>query len=175
MKCAVLCNGPSRVLYSPKPEYSLIIGCNVPWTYVDSTVVLDDWKLIEAWVANPTLITCPVYFSDRAWKKLNKLDPDSPLREQQIGKLIKTMPHYHSSGHVAAEIALARGYTELDIFGCDSYSHDTIVSTSWDLIDQGGRSATNMNIVRGWRKRWNLMQLKHPNVVFTFFTTPEAQ
>jgi hypothetical protein len=62
MKCAVLCNGPSRFDYQPSTEYDYVIGCNVPWTDVDATVIVDE-VVVERWSKQPDLNKLPAYFS----------------------------------------------------------------------------------------------------------------
>jgi hypothetical protein len=51
MKCAVLCNGPSRSAYNPEKEYAYRIGCNIPWTKVDCTVILDP-QMVKVLIKN---------------------------------------------------------------------------------------------------------------------------
>ena len=39
MKGAVVANGPSRTRFNSSDGYNYTIGCNIPWTKVDSTVI----------------------------------------------------------------------------------------------------------------------------------------
>ena len=49
MKAALLCNGPSRSLFTSTNGYNYLIGCNVPWRQVDATVVLDVGVVQKWW------------------------------------------------------------------------------------------------------------------------------
>ena len=41
MKAAVVRNGPSRFAFQENLKYNYTIGCNIPWTNVNATVILD--------------------------------------------------------------------------------------------------------------------------------------
>lgn len=57
MKAALLCNGPSRVAFKSRLGYNYVIGCNIPWTEVDSTVIFDVEVLNHMWEKSLTPVS----------------------------------------------------------------------------------------------------------------------
>jgi len=168
MKCAVLCNGPSRIAYTPNKEYEFVLGCNVPWTKVDATVVLDK-QLIEVWNKNRPLINVPVYFSTQAWASASQLDKD--FFEQYFAGTLITDPQYHSSGHNAVEVVIKKGFTHIDIYGCDAYFDTTkFDSYTRSVISMSSPNYELRNAQRmvGWKIRWKQMIENHPTVKLNF-------
>ncbi len=167
MKCAVLCNGPSRVLYAPSPDYSLVLGCNIPWADVYATVIIDP-QVVEKWSSKRHLIPCMAYFGHRAWKRVASLKEAIFFKERSLG-IIQNERKWHSSGHIAAEIAIAQGYKEIDIYGCDGNFSDVTSSYTREHVKKGAPYDLNRNrVLNGWRVRWDAMATKHPDVKFTF-------
>lgn len=166
MKCAVLCNGPSRELFVSREIYNFIIGCNIPWTKVDATVVLDK-EVIEKWAKNPELIQCPTYFSVDAWRRTDEIK-QRDLFKPYLKELITPKYPYHTSGHNACEIAIKLGFTDIDIYGCDSYFTNTTQTYTRTIITKIHPSDNSMKHIIGWRNRWNEIVQKHPNVNLNF-------
>jgi hypothetical protein len=167
MKCAVLCNGPSRVAYIPSTEYDFVIGCNIPWTDVDATVVLDE-AVVELWAKTPDLIKVPTYFSVAAWRQtdaVRKYQPREFFKKFMV-EIITPMYPFHSSGHNACEIAIKKGYKQIDIYGCDSWFSSVVESYTRSFVPKGG--AEGMKHVQGWRKRWHEIMTAHPDVTLNF-------
>lgn len=166
MKGAVLCNGPSRVAYSPG-GYDYVIGCNIPWTRVDATVVLDE-NVIKLWANNPDLITVPTYFSVKAWMYTDEIKKRDMFRPYLVKTITPKYP-YHSSGHNAAEIAISKGCTTLDVYGCDSwFSKNGGGSYTRQHIKSGGIANGDMKAIEGWRKRWQEIIDENPEVSINF-------
>lgn len=167
MKCAVLCNGPSRVSYQSRDPYDFVIGCNIPWTDVDATVVLDE-QVVDLWAKKPELISCPTYFSVHAWRRTDAVRKRDFFRQFFLDMIHPKYP-YHSSGHNATEIAIKRGATEIDIYGCDSYFSD-IAGQSYTRqhIKQGGVVDGDRKYINGWRQRWKEIQDNNANVTLNF-------
>ena len=166
MKCAVLCNGPSRILYEPSAEYGFVIGCNIPWTVVDATVVLDE-QVVRLWAKNPDLITVPVFFSVKAWAETDAVKKRDFFIPYLI-KMINPKYPYHSSGHTAVEQVIDKGYTDIDIFGCDSWFSKVGRSYTRTHIKDGGVVDGDMRNIEGWRNRWKEIMDKHPEVNLNF-------
>jgi hypothetical protein len=166
MKCAVLCNGPSRILYGPSAEYGFVIGCNIPWTVVDATVVLDE-QIVRLWAKNPDLITVPTYFSVKAWQETDAVKKRDFFRPFLI-KTINSKYSYDSSGHNAVEQVIDKGYTDIDIFGCDSWFSEIGISYTRTHIKDGGIVNGDMKHIEGWRNRWKEIMDKHPEVNLNF-------
>ena len=166
MKCAVLCNGPSRTLYEPSTEYGFVIGCNIPWTKVDATVILDE-QVVRLWAKNPDLITVPAYFSVKAWQETDGIKKRDFFRPFLIKTITPKYP-YHSSGHNAVEQVIDKGYTNIDIFGCDSWFSKTGRSYTRTYIKEGGIVDGDMRHIEGWRNRWKDIMNKHPEVTLNF-------
>jgi hypothetical protein len=172
MKIAVLCNGPSRTLFTQPEKYDFIIGCNIPWTKVDATIVLDE-QVVRHWAKNPESITCPAVFSRKAWMetdcvKEKKRDFFVPF----LIELVDVRPEYDSSGHHAVKYALRKGAKGIDIYGCDSWWAQTIVSHTHKYIKNLNPDDSQQHVF-GWRKRWLEIIDCYPDVTFNFIGEPK--
>jgi len=112
MKAAVLCNGPSRILFTEPDRYSYLIGCNIPWRQVNSTVVLDI-GVVAKWYKHQ-FPNVPTWFSEHAWLETKFRDRNF-FMNSFLG-LVKPLPEYDSSGHVACSKVIELGYKQIDIF-----------------------------------------------------------
>lgn len=166
MKAALLCNGPSRVAYRSREGYDYVIGCNIPWTDVDSTVVLDK-EVIDKWAKQPDLIQVPTHFSVDAWRHTDAIKKRYIFRPYLLGLITPKYP-YHSSGHNAAEILIKMGYNQIDIYGCDSWFSDVTQSFTRTIITKKHSSDGSMKHIIGWRKRWKEIMDNNPNVEINF-------
>lgn len=164
MKCAVLCNGPSRVDYQPSSDYEYIIGCNIPWTKVDATVILDI-NVVKYWHKNPGAINVPAYFSEHAWRETRFADRD--FFKPYFIDLVKPLPEYDSSGHVACSLVINKGYKQIDIYGCDSWFESTTESYTHEYIDSRATRDSKKHVI-GWRNRWQNIMNGHPDVQINF-------
>lgn len=167
MKCAVLCNGPSKELFVSREGYDYVIGCNIPWyPEVDATVVLDE-QVVRLWAKQPDLITVPTFFSIKAWQETDAIKKREFFRQYMIS-IITPKHSHHSSGHNAVEQAIAKGYTNIDIYGCDSWFSEVAKSHTRTHIKHGGIADGDMKAIEGWRNRWKEIMEKHPQVTLNF-------
>lgn len=167
MKAAILCNGPSRKSYQPSADYDIVIGCNVPWTDVDAVVILDQ-EIISLWAKNPELIIVPensVYFGRKAYMFTDEIKKRA-FFDPYLRKIVDQRPPYHSSGHIAAEQAIIEGYTELDIYGCDSWFESTLLSSTHEWVNTSSENL--MMCVTSWRARWDVLIKNNTNVKINF-------
>jgi hypothetical protein len=165
-KVAVLCNGPSRSAYNPNTEYAYRIGCNIPWTKVDCTVVLDE-EIVRKWAKQQDLIDVPTYFSVNAWRETYSTRIRDTFFRKYMVEVIKPHYPYHSSGHNAAEIVIKLGYKELDIYGCDSWFSQNVDSYTRQFIKSTTQNTPDMHTA-GWRKRWKDIIAANPDVKINF-------
>ena len=156
MKTALLCNGPSRLEYNPEIKYDYVIGCNIPWTKVNSTVIVDVNVLDKL---QPLI---PFYCSRMAWINCNKQNRYSDY----LIEIFDSKIDYDSAGHCAARIVLMRGATEIDIYGCDSWFKEDTESYTHKYIDS--RSSDMRKHVSVSRERWHELMNENPNVKFNF-------
>jgi hypothetical protein len=163
MKAAVLCNGPSKELFTDKNGYEFVIGCNIPWTKVDATIVLDK-QVVEVWSKNIELIQCDTYFSVDAWRYTDSIKKRDRFRPYFKGLITPKYP-YHSSGHNACEVAIKLGYKFIDIYGCDSWFSDVTVSNTRKYIKNGWAGSKH---ITGWRNRWKEIIENYPEVEIKF-------
>lgn len=162
-KAAILGNGPSRNEY--KGGYDLVIGCNVPFTEVNYTVIYD-LEVAKLWQSNRDLIKCPAYFSIYAWHNIDEEFKSYIIdNNYYMGKAIYRLGDKFTSGHVAAQIAIDAGYNELDLYGFDSYFEDDVDSYTRQFLDTPLRGTS---IVKYWREEWkNLIEVNN-NIKFNF-------
>ena len=172
MKAALLCNGPSKIAYDPATPYDYRIGCNVPWSEVDSTVIVD-YSIIFEWNKKRDLIKVPAYISQRAFSEVahcrstpNEI-PHRDFFKNQLIEIVHPLPEHDSSGHVACLVLMKKGFTEIDIYGCDSWFEQTTVSSTWDIIITA-RNPNDMKKVKGWRDRWHTLMKKYPEIKVNF-------
>ena len=172
---ALLGNGPSRKFYDPSKVYDYRLGCNIPWTDVDATIILDE-NIIKLWHKDHSLIKVPAYFSRNAWMYGDELKTFIPFIKENnyFIDIVDKIPNSNeSSGNVATRKLVELGYTQIDIYGCDAYftaahGHNT-KSYTRDFI-----SGTDMiNNSYKWKLRWDEFIKKHPEVTFNFIK--EAQ
>lgn len=156
MKCAVLCNGPSRVDYQPSLGYDYVIGCNIPWTTVDATVILDV-NVLDKWVS-PTKF----YSSVAAWRELRDRDR---FIDHFLG-FVNTVSDYDSAGHAACRKVLEMTPKVIDIYGCDSWFTDNTESYTHQFVDS--RADSMSKNIRVWRSKWCDLMDNHENVEFNF-------
>jgi hypothetical protein len=57
---------------------------------------------------------------------------------------------------------MKKGFTEIDIYGCDSWFEQTTVSSTWDIIITP-RNPNDIKKVKGWRDRWHTLMNKYPD------------
>ena len=163
-KVAVLCNGPSRSAYDPSKEYAYRIGCNIPWTKVDCTVILDP-QMANLIASDMSLIDCKIYFSENAWEHVKD---KSVFKDVFLGTIAKTKKGM-SSGHLACSKILELGYTDIDIYGADAMttgdirSNNVRKSYTRKFLDSDG-----INMSPNWRTNWNRLIEQYPNVKFNF-------
>jgi len=163
MKCAVLGNGPSlNLYYSSEVKYDKIIGCNIPWTVVDFTVIMDE-EIVDLWAKNYNLILVPAYFSIKAWGRTDRSNLRQFLLDNNLFLGLIKDRDLISTGHMAAKKVIELGANELDLYGFDSYHNETIDSITWDYIKN---NPTNNS--KYWIKAWNNIMKNNPNIVFNF-------
>lgn len=167
MKAAVLCNGPSKVSFDPHKslQYKYIMGCNIPW-YIDcSATVILDTPVMEYWFQNK-LPQMPIWFSRNCWRETPE-KARQYFREHDFFKgLLDPLPEYDSSGHVAASKVIQLGYTEIDIYGCDSYFTGVMESYTHQFHDGSPEDKTKQR--KGWLKRWETIIKNNPDVTLNF-------
>lgn len=156
MKVALLCNGPSRDLFDSSSQYDCRIGCNIPWTKVDFTVIMDV-GVLDKW-NNP----CRFYASVKAWNEFRTKDRFSDY----LIELFVPSLDYDTSGHAAARRAIMTGAKQIDIYGCDSWFSDNTESYTHKFVD--GRSIDMSKQISGWRKKWNTLIEANPDVKINF-------
>ena len=172
MKAAVLCNGPSRTaFFGNESAYDFTMGCNIPWTKVDATVVLDD-GVVDKWASVPNLISVPTYFSINAWRRTDAIKKRDFFKQFLTGDLIKPKYPYHSCGHNAVETVIRLGYNIIDVYGCDSYFRNDTSTFTRSIITEDN-TADDAKLIAGWRMRWKEIVHNHPEVTLNFIGSHE--
>jgi hypothetical protein len=172
VKCAVIGNGPCRSAFDTSMEYEYRIGCNIPWTDVDSTIILDI-DIIRIWRDDHTIIKCPAYFSRKAW--MHTAEGISRLRshiiENGLFLGIEEVSQYqgYSSGNCALQKAVDLGYKHIDIYGMDSWFDITIDSfTNQFVPKEDSGNGLRRQRCESWRRHWVTLMDKHKDIVFNF-------
>ena len=166
MIAAILGNGPSRESYhSSTTTYDTVVGCNVPWTSVDFTIILDE-EVVQRWAREPNLITVPAYFSEHAWRETDAIRKREFFQPYFKG-LVKPLPEYDTSGHVACSLLINEGYKKIDVYGADVMFADTLESRSHEFFKNHPDTNSNAHI-KGWRNRWKSILDNNPSCSIIF-------
>lgn len=164
MKCAVLCNGPSRVAFQSREGYDFVIGCNIPWTEVDATVVFDR-DIVNYLAKHPDHINYKIYFSRHAWMHTDTIRK-RPLFKDAFAGIIDPKYPFYSSGHGATETAIQRGATSIDIYGCDSWFEYNLTSHTHQISDTS--YPNKEKCIDEWRIKWNNIMNSNRHVKIEF-------
>jgi hypothetical protein len=175
MKAALLCNGPSRFAYKEPNDYNYVMACNIPWVdKVDGTVILD--KGVARFIAGDISKIpkgCRLYLTLQASQILKGYSHEGVKLDQWLcsnnmfGDHVDTLGKFYSSGHMAAVQLAKLGYSDIDVYGCDSYFDATVESYTWQYVDDLATEKTRSDRVLKWRENWNLIE-KNFNVKFNF-------
>ena len=166
MKVAVLCNGPSRSAYDPNKEYAYRIGCNIPWTKVDCTVILDP-GVVELIAKDPSLIDCDIYFGIDAWEAITP-ETKHAVQDLSLG-IINYTRKGRSSGNVACLKAVELGYKDIDIYGADAFTcNNTMYNTHDKSYTRNFKDHEGMNMSPDWRLEFTRMIEVYVDVKFNF-------
>lgn len=147
MKTAILGNGPSRTLYNEDNDFDIVIGCNIPWTKVDATVICDI-EIIDLLKKDFTLIQVPVIISTIVFERLKEFKMVDKFTILDVFK----PKDWHNAAHYAADYLMTKEVNEVHLYGCDSIFEEDISSVTDEVVEK------NMNLdkfIRKWRKVWD--------------------
>jgi hypothetical protein len=165
-KVAVLCNGPSRSAYDPDKEYAYRIGCNIPWTKVDCTVIIDP-KMLDIIARDPSLIDCKIYFGKDSWDYAEKTSKKM-FEDLSLG-VVSYTERGRSSGNIACLKAIELGYKDIDIYGADAFTCNDITTNTHDKsYTRNFKEQDGMNMSADWRIDFIRMIEKNLDVSFNF-------
>lgn len=146
MKTAILGNGPSRILYDPNNDFDFVVGCNIPWTKVDATVICDI-EIVEILRTDFTLIQVPVIISTIVYEKMKEFRIEGNFTILDVFK----PKDWHNSAHYAADYLMKKEVKEIQVYGCDSIFEDDISSITDKTVK---KDMDFERFVRNWRKVW---------------------
>ena len=148
----VLCNGPRRKYYTPNGLYTM--GCNFPPVAVDATSIIDR-EVINTWVAGKApMLTNTVVLNNATTETVKQNRKYFAQNTIHILGTFNVLRNYYSSGHWAAFAMIKLGFTDLDIYGCDSWWDIDIGSYTDNFIEKG-KPNYNPKFVGEWRKSWD--------------------
>lgn len=147
MKTAILGNGPSRILYEEVNDFDLIIGCNIPWTKVDATVLCDK-EIVDVIKNDFTLIQVPVIISTIVFERMKEFRIVDSFTILDVFK----PKEWHNAAHYAADYLMTKEVDEIQIYGCDSIFDNTISSVTDDKVE---KKMDSERFIRQWRKVWD--------------------
>jgi hypothetical protein len=154
MKAAVLGNGKSRFLYTNPNEYDYVIGCNIPWTNVNDTVIIDE-KVVEYLYNNKEKYKyChKTIFSRKSWTKIIELHAEYYF-SPHITKIIEIEEGIDSSAHIALKYILSLDrFSTIHLYGCDSrWSNDTSSRTHQYVNNKPPDQSTILSL---WNSKWD--------------------
>jgi hypothetical protein len=163
----LLCNGPRFKHYKPNGLYTM--GCNFPPVPVDCSSVIDR-NVIHEWVKHPNYMKdCDHFIFGRAtletFKEYRKFFSEHKIHIVGTHTVLRS---YYSSGHWGAYGLMKLGYTEIDIYGCDTMFTQNIESYTDKFVEKG-KSLINPKFTGEWRKSWDrIAQEEGKGVIFNF-------
>jgi hypothetical protein len=153
MRAALLCNGPSRVAFKSREGYTYVMGCNIPWADVDGTTIVDVAVIRNFATVNYRKID--LHITRECYNILGGFKKDGiRLNELLDCKIIPKPNDFYSSGHMAALSLIEKGYTDIDIYGCDSYFEEVIDSFTWQFVPTYANDKHKAKQIIEWRKNW---------------------
>lgn len=162
MKVAILCNGPSKTLYKSSSVYDTVIGCNIPWCDVNFTVV-GDKRVIAKEVSQKGLIQYPMIIYNQAYDYVRKHNLEYVFADRCLEYIMLDNPT--SAGNGAAQIALLKGYTVLDVYGADAIFSENFTSSTQQYIPWP--SDKKKEVIK-WRERWKQLAELYPEATINF-------
>lgn len=162
----VLGNGPSKHYYDRTGDY--IIGCNIPSHEfsVDATIICDE-EIVWIVKNDLTLIQVPVIISTKVFEKMKEL---GIVNHFEILHVFKPKDWYNSA-HYAAEYLMNIGCEEIHLWGCDSIFQNLTISSTSEFIES--KTEHDDRFIRNWRRVWNEMHLKNPDIHFVAMRLPK--
>lgn len=139
----------------------MVVGCNIPWTDVDWTMILDQDVVIEWW-QKPNMINTQCWLGPKAWEFIQSIRQDHKFFKDKVKGIYRNVgKEYDSSAHVAFKV-LAEKYevTEIDIYGVDSIWNGNMDSYTRNYLPGGG----GKKHVEGWSNNWNNLLDKYPHI-----------
>lgn len=167
MKVAVLGNGKSRFLFTTPKEYDYIIGCNIPWTDVDTTVIIDE-KVVEFLYKNKQKFEYRqnTIFSRKSWTKVLEIQAEDYFLPN-FNSIVEMSEGIDSSAHIALKHALTLdGISSVHVYGCDSRWTDNISSRTHVYVNNKPPNETVA--VSVWNSRWDEIIQNSKNVEILF-------
>lgn len=147
MKTAILGNGPSRTLYNEDEEFDFVVGCNIPWTKVDATVICDI-EIVNLLRNDFTLIQVPVIISTVVYEKMKEFRIVDSFTILNVFK----PRDWHNAAHYAVDYLMNKNADEIQIYGCDSIFEDDITSKTDTAVE---KTMDSERFIRQWRKVWD--------------------
>lgn len=155
----ILGNGPSKVAFDRRGDF--VLGCNIPGDdfSVDATVICDE-EIIWVLKNDPTLVSCPIIISTKAYEKMKELRIDSLFTIHHVFR----PKDWHNTAHYAAEFLAEFGCDEIRIWGCDSIFQDDISSSTDRYVVKDDTKGDRFT--RHWRRVWNDIFDSYPAIEF---------
>jgi len=166
LKCAVLCNGSSRFAFKSNLGYDYVIGCNIPWRDVDTTIIIDK-EVVDYLSENTELIKYDIVFGRDAWRHSDEIKKRRYFDDYFNGLIDVPNEPYYSSGHAAVQYAIDDGYTNIDIYGCDSYFEEGSASYTHQFVNSNSEGQP-LRMLAAWKVRWDYIIHNNPHVQFNF-------
>lgn len=160
MRAAVLGNGKSRFLFTNPKDYDIIIGCNIPWTYVDTTVIIDE-KVVEFLYKNKdkSSYCSNIIFSRKSWNKVLELEAESYFLPT-LNSIVEMSEGIDSSAHIGLKYLLELGTIEtVHMYGCDSRWSTDISSRTHGYVSN--KPPNELITISMWNTRWDEIINKH--------------
>mgnify|MGYP007071562467 CR=1 FL=1 len=180
-ECNLLCSGPSRKSYIPNDLPTM--GCNIPWTKVDWTIIFDS-IVLEKIIDNPDFVSIDtkLIVSSHAIGEIKEKGKLKDLNHNIISiyryNPITTRLMKKSTGHYAAEWLIFMGYNKINIYGCNNWFGDLYCTENYMHDSSNPLNIENENIPRGekyminrgkhWKKYWEKLIAHHSHVHFNF-------
>jgi hypothetical protein len=175
MRCNVLCNGPSRISYKENNLPS--IGCNIPWSSVNYTVIFGN-DVIDIVDEDMNLIpqSTKLIVSNITLEYLKQKNLLIKFKNKIYSVYNYDLNHRYSVGHVAVLTMISMGFKNIDVYGCDNYFDDLLCTDSytrkWKITTKNLKKFHNeaelINRGKKWKEEWSYILKKYNKINIKF-------
>ena len=157
--CHLIGNGPSKKDFINTENYE-IFGCNLssPELPLTASFIMDAC-VIEHILINKVKLNFPIIFPEPISRLLNECNP-RPIVYAWNNRVCR---NGESTGHHAAMWLAEHEYSEVNLWGFDSFKVDSVKSDSQDKMANSYACPTNY---LKWRTLWDSIFKKYPETKF---------
>lgn len=178
----VVGNGPSWTDFRKINSEDFVIGCNMTKCPDADVTMLTDIKLYTQWMhllrwkRDAEIINVPVIASNKVVEHMSVTEDNRLQVYSTYEKVFGAEPLQLSSGHYGVLWAIDNGYTDIHVWGIDSYFKNHIYSYTDERIKSDLKKDPERvkNVADRWVIEWDKIIADHPEIRITLHA-PSAE